>query len=97
MKDVREKTKTACSKIWEHGFTQIVIDLVQDDIEELFDGEPSGDDICSKEYQVGLLLDAINPAYKKDVELLTELKSLLGEWGRQHGSVNRILGISPEL
>lgn len=96
MKEIKDKVNAACSKIWEFGYSQIVIDLVQDTIEPLLEEEVIRNQISAAVYDCGLLLDVFNPELTKDIALLTELQNALSEWEGQHEFVNKTLGLPPE-
>ena len=77
-------------------YTQIVIDLFQDDLEDLLDHEDvTPDDIGAFSYHVGSLLTVFNPEFIKDIDLLRELQAALNEWSKDREFVNRSLGLDP--
>lgn len=97
MIQAKQNVKTICDKIYNYGYTQIVIDLVQDDIEELLeDEELVRDKISAAAYQCNSLLDVFNPSFNLDIELLIELESALVDWEQSHEFANRVLGLPPE-
>lgn len=97
MIQVKQDVKNICSKIWQMGYSQIVIDLIQDDIEELIEDEIDRDKISSSAYRCSLLLQVLNPILVKDIELLTELIAALDNWTSSHEFANRVLGLPPEM
>jgi hypothetical protein len=97
MIQVKQDVKNICSKIWQKGYSQIVIDLIQDDIEELIEDEIDRDKISCAAYRCSLLLQVLNPILVKDIELLTELIAALDNWTSAHEFANRALGLPPEM
>lgn len=94
---VKQEVKDICNEVYKFGFTQIVIDLIQDDIEELLEGDIDRDKISSASYRCSLLLNVFNPVLFKDVELLTALIKALDNWTQSHEFANRALGLPPEM
>lgn len=79
-------------------YSQIVIDLFQDDLEDLLEDESrTPDDIGSFSYNVSILLEVFNPILKLDIELLKELESALDNWSSDAEFVNRSLGLDPNV
>lgn len=77
-------------------YTQIVIDLLQDDLADLLDKEDvTPEDIGAFGYHVGCLLEVFNPIYDKDIQLLKDLESVLDEWEADQTFVNKSLGLDP--
>lgn len=94
---VKQKVNDICEEVYKFGFSQIVIDLVQDEIEELLVKEDLvRDDLGASSYQCGLLLDVFNPAMEKDVDFLIRLKQALSDWEQSHEFANKALGLPPE-
>ena len=94
---VKQDVKDVCNEIYRFGYSQIVIDLVQDDIEELIEDEIDRDKISSAAYRCSLLLKVFNPIFVKDIELLTKLIKTLDDWTASHEFANRALGLPPEM
>jgi hypothetical protein len=92
----RNKLKETCNRLWSVHPSQIIIDLVQDDIEEiLYSDDATPDQINALSYRCDYLLEVYNPALKKDIEYLNELSMHLDEWARCAEFVNRALGLDP--
>lgn len=90
--------KDICNEIYKFGTHQIIIDLVQDEIEEvLSDVEfPPRDSIGALVYEVGLILEIINPRFERDINFLTRLKQALKDWETEIENTNVILGLPKE-
>jgi len=97
MKVVKQKVKDICEEVYKFGFSQIIIDLVQDDIEDLLeDDDILRDDIGATTYVISLLLEVYNPALEKDVDFLQRLEKALRDWQSEYEEINRLLGLPPE-
>ena len=59
---------------------QITLDLVQNTEFDLNKDNVSKDDIGSKLYEIDVLLEAFNPVYVLDIEIIKELQVILTEW-----------------
>lgn len=97
MKTINSKQKVIdlSRKITPH-YTQIVIDLFQDDLEELLDEQNiTPEDIGAFHYNVDILKDIFNPKFTIDIQLLTDLQEALKEWGNDREFVNKTLGLDP--
>lgn len=97
MKEIKQKINSICAKVYRHGYSQIMIDFVQEDVERILNTEISRDDISSVIYGCIKYLKIFNPELTKDIELLKELQEALTEWETQHVFVNRTLGLPPEM
>lgn len=95
MIDSKKKVHEVAHKI-NSAYTQIVIDLFQDRLDELLDeDEVTPDSIVALNYSVGILIEVFNPVYEKDIELLKELEVALDGWEKDAAFVNRSLGLDP--
>lgn len=96
MTEAKLKVKNLCEEIYKFGFSQIVIDIVQDNVEELVEQENiTPDEIGAQAYELSILIDVYNPALEKDLTFLTDLMKAIREWGEQAEQVNKLLGIDP--
>lgn len=65
------------NKVWKENVKQKTIDLVQN-AECDFEDEPyTEDEIGAYIYEVGICLEVYDPCLRVDVEILTELKTIL--------------------
>lgn len=97
MIQVKQKVRDICDEVYKHGFQQIVIDLVQDDVEELLeDADLIRDDLIAQSYCISLLLNIFDEKFEKDIDLLTRLKDALDDWAHEYELVNKSLGLPPE-
>lgn len=96
MKQAKDKVTAIALEIYNFGLSQIIIDLVQEDVEELVEAdEVTPDDIGAQVYDISILIDVYNPALEKDLDFLNRLHEALKEWGEQATQVNKILGLDP--
>lgn len=96
MTSFENRVKELCDEVYKKDFQQITIDLVQNAIEELLGENNTRDRVGAACYEVDILLEAMNPVYKIDVILLTNLQSSLLDWENDIEGTNRILGIPIE-
>jgi predicted unusual protein kinase regulating ubiquinone biosynthesis (AarF/ABC1/UbiB family) len=92
------KVKSICDEIYHQDLQQITIDLVQDNVEELLgvQAKPSRDAVGAAAYDTSILLEAINPKFEKDVDILTRLYKALNDWSNDIEATNVILGAPKE-
>ena len=78
---------------------QIVIDLVQDEVDELFDQRESlrSEEPESVSYHVHNLREVFAPMFSKEIDFLIRLENALDDWAEDMRENNKLLGISPEL
>lgn len=93
------KVKELCDQVRPgSGFSQIVIDLVQDDVEELINAD---DQVVSEQpaaihYQIDNLLVIYSGNFRKDINFLVLLKAALKNWSEDIRSNNIVLGLPPQ-
>lgn len=79
---------------------QILIDLVQEGVEELFSMRDANqlqrDSIGSVAYSADIILEVFDPERATEVEFLTRLKVYLSAWVEEHEQANKLLGLPPE-
>jgi len=91
----KESVLTVSKKI-DPTYSQIVIDLFQDDLDELLENEHiTPDDIGAFHYNVENLIEVFNPVFEKDILLLSELSSALSDWNEDQDFINKTLGLDP--
>ena len=96
MTEAKQKVKDLCDDLMKVKPSQIIIDLVQDDIEEaLADEDVTPDDINALSYQCDILLQVYNPELDDDILYLEALGEALSKWGEDAEFANRSLGIDP--
>lgn len=98
MTTFEENVKSICDEVYKFNVQQITIDLVQDNIEELFGREEQirRDDVGAASYDCGILLEVFNPKFEKDIDVLTRLENALDEWANDIENTNKLLGIPKE-
>lgn len=97
MTTAKQAVDTLCHKVYDMSYSQIVIDLVQDEIEEVLQEEdPRRDQVGALAYQCDILLETMNPTLEKDIALLTALSAALSAWSDDIESTSVILGLPRE-
>jgi hypothetical protein len=98
MTSKEKKVKELCDEIYNLGFQQITIDMVQDEIEELLhaDKKPSRDAVGALSYRCSLLMEVMDSRFEKDTSLLSRLIAALDEWNKDIEDTNIILGLPKE-
>lgn len=104
MTTFEKNVKSICDEVYDLSTSQIVIDLVQEEVEELLNKEgenserasPTRDEVGSLSYQCGLLLEVYNPKLVRDIDILTRLRVALNEWATDIENTNKALGIPKE-
>ena len=98
MTTFEQKVKEICDEVYKYNVQQITIDLVQDNIEELFGKEEQirRDDVGAASYDCGILLEVFNPKFENDIDILKRLEKALDEWAADIENTNIILGIPKE-
>lgn len=64
-------------------FHQITIDLVSD-VEDVFDNEPTLEEIGALQYKISILLEVLNPDFKDDIDVLNNLTHELELIGKKY-------------
>lgn len=85
-----------CDKLMQINPSQILIDLVEDEIEDrVYSDDVTPDEIGALEYQCSILRDVYNPEFTKDITYLIELEHALLDWGADATFANKTLGLDP--
>ena len=87
--------KAICDEIYSKDLQQITIDLVQDEVEELINSEEpvTRDAVGAAAYEVDILLDAMNPKFEKDIDILKRLYKALNDLSDDIEATNTLLGV----
>lgn len=92
--------KDICDSIAYDFPEQILIDLVQDEVEDLFrnysEDQTTRDAVGAAAYKVSILKEVYNPQFQKDIEILDKLYVALEEWRNEIEQRNKILKLPPE-
>jgi hypothetical protein len=94
---LKEKAvKDIAAEIYDADIKQILIDFVQETVEPILNKDPlTSEDVGAAHYNADILLEAYNPEFKKDIDILTRLENALGEWQKDIEETNKILGLPP--
>lgn len=96
MIQTRQAVKDLCDKLMQVKPSQIVIDLVQEQIEEAVENDSTTpDEVGALCYYADILLIVYNPAFEDDIEYLQELRDALDDWSDDAEFINKTLGIDP--
>jgi len=92
----KQKVRDLCDQVVNVNPSQIIIDMVQDEIEELVESkETTPDEIGAQVYKARCLIDVYNPSFKNDIWYLSELISWLEAWNNDATFANKLLGLDP--
>lgn len=92
----KQKVADLCDRLMHVNPSQIIIDLVQEDIEEIVNAsEVTPDDIGAIAYRCGILLEIYNPDLIGDVNYLTGLLAAIDDWQNDAMFANKVLGLDP--
>lgn len=84
-----------CPGTWH--WHQITIDLIQEEIEGLFDPVTiSSEDPAACAYMIEILRDIFNPAFPEEIDFLIRLENALDEWSEDMRANNILLGLAPQ-
>jgi hypothetical protein len=90
-------TKQIAKEIYLNNFRQVTIDFVQERVEELFnpDDPLTSETVGAVAYEAEILLEAMNPKFERDIDLLTRLQKALHNWSEDIRATNLTLGLPP--
>lgn len=92
----KKRVKDICDQLFHVKPSQIVIDLVQDEIEELLtEDDVTPDQIGAEIYGINNLLAVYNPEFGDDINYLSLLCNTLNVWHKDATLINKTLGIDP--
>lgn len=92
----KQNVKNICDQLMSANLSQVVIDLVQEEVEEvLYSDNTTPDKISRLIYLIQLLMEIYNPDFERDIEYLMQLDTALRGWESDATFANKSLGLDP--